>query len=172
MTLPDLGRLGIPGVAGLGLALFCTSFYFGSFAPTQEKLDALELEQAQLLKLPVANADNAERVRTAMRTAPSEPLPSINEIPELLKKLNDSAAKHGVTSERASYLLTDKDGQHRIEISLPLKGSYPFLRAYLRDALTLAPQSSLDEVSLQRTQASDPLIDANTRISYYLAASP
>lgn len=172
MMMPDLGRLGIPGITGLGLTLFCLSFYFGSFAPTQDKLAVLKLEQAQLLQSPAVQSAAGEGSKLTQHAAVSEYLPSINEIPELLKKLNDNAAKRGVNSERASYHLTDKDGQRRIEVSLPLKGSYPALRSYLRDALTLTPVTSLDEVSLQRTQAGDPLINANIRISYYFAASP
>lgn len=172
MTPPDLGRLGIPGVVGLGLALFCASFYYGSVAPTQDKLAMLKLEQAQLLKRSAAPSDSGEGTKLAKPVAITEHLPSISTVPELLKKLNDSAAKHGVTSERASYQLSDQDAQRRIEVTLPLKGSYPALRAYLRDALMLAPVASLDEVSLQRPQASVPLIDATIRVSYYFAASP
>lgn len=168
MKTPDLGRLGIPGVAGIGLLLFCMSLYFGSLAPAREQLATLKNEETQLLQSISVQSD----AQPQDRPVPDEPLLPLTDAPELLKKISAAAEKYGITIARASYRQTDQDKQHRIEVSLPLRGSYPSLREYLRDVLALAPMSSLDELSLQRAQSSDPLVDANVRLSYSFAERP
>ncbi|HET7775246.1 MAG TPA: hypothetical protein VFK74_02690, partial [Azospira sp.] len=126
-----LERLGLPGVAGLGLLLFCLSFFFGSVQPLQEEQASLAAEKTQL------TADIARQLAASPAPgAGSAPSP-LAVAPELLKQLNALAEKHGIAVERTSYVLKDKEGPLRLEVSMPLKVGYPALRAYLRDALAL-----------------------------------
>ncbi|MDD5250692.1 MAG: type 4a pilus biogenesis protein PilO [Rhodocyclaceae bacterium] len=164
MKLGALDRLGLPGVVGAGLLLFCVAFYFGTIAPAQEELANLAAEKAQLAAAQ-AGAHHA-------RAAPVQALPSFAQAPELLKQLNALAEKHGVVVTRSSYQVKSTDGTRRFEIDMPLKIAYPLLRAYLRDALALSPTASLDDLNLQRAQATDPAVDADVRLSFSFAAVP
>ena len=172
MKIPYQDRLGLPGILGLGLLLFCLSFYLGTIAPARTELQQLTSEERQLTAGAAAEAGGKNGTGTAVGTASARPLPVATEIPELLKNLNAAAEKHGVTVERASYSSTDKDGRRRLEVSLPLQASYPSLRAYLRDALALTPLTSLDELHLRRAQSTTPVVEASVRLSYYFVIAP
>lgn len=161
----NLDRLGIPGVAGLGLTLFCLSFYFGNVAPAQQSLRTLQREEAHLLQASSAQGDKAT---TAKPTGAIIPLPMLSDAPEFIKKLNSIADKYGIAIEHVSYRLSEKDHQRRIEVNLPLQGNYPALRFYLRDALAIAPAISLDDVNLQRSSSNEPQVEARVRLTYYL----
>lgn len=155
-----LERLGMPGVAGIGLLLFCLAFFVGGVLPLREELAALGAERTQLVE--------AGRRAAAV---PDEALPSLAAVPTVLKQLNALADSHGIAVERASYVLRDQAGTLRLEVSMPLKVGYPALRAYLRDALAL-PAAALDELVLQRSQASDGALAAQVRLSYGFSPAP
>ncbi|HEX5804277.1 MAG TPA: hypothetical protein VFY24_14720 [Azospira sp.] len=157
-----LAQLGMPGIAGIGLLLFCLAFLIGGVLPLRAELAALQAERARLAE--------AGR-RAAAAPAPDGALPSLAAAPALLKQLNQLAARHGIAVERASYVLRDQDGGLRLEVSMPLKVGYPALRAYLRDALAL-PAAALDELILQRAQASDSTLAAQVRLSYGFSRAP
>jgi hypothetical protein len=159
MKIPSLEKLGYPGVAGLGLLVFCLAFYFGSVAPAREELAGLQWQQTRL------QAD----LMSSTATGPggrAKALPKLAEAPEILKQLNAAAEKHGVVVASTSYQLKEKGGQLRLEANLPLRGAYPSLRAYLRDALDLAAPASIMAITLKRAQASDAGLEAQIRLSY------
>ena len=171
MKLPTLDRLGIPGIVGLGLLLFCLSFYLGNIAPTRDELAGLEQEKAQLLAS-AAPTEEASKADAGKRLIPGEALPPLTAFPQVLQELNALADKHGVTIDYASYTLTDDSGPRRMEVNLPFKTRYLSLRAYLRDILLLKNAPSLDELTLKRQQSTDPLIEANIRLFYYFSSAP
>ncbi|HEX8989666.1 MAG TPA: type 4a pilus biogenesis protein PilO, partial [Rhodocyclaceae bacterium] len=98
-------------------------------------------------------------------------LPSVAQAPELLKQLNALAQKDGVAITRSAYQMKQQDSQRRLEVDLPLKASYPTLRAYLRDVLTASPAARLDDLNLHRATAGDPTVDADVRFSFGFASS-
>ncbi len=162
MNRAALDRLGRPGIAGIGLLLFCLSYYSGSVAPGADELARLEGEKAQL-----SAADRA--APAAAEPAAGQALPGFISATASLKALASIAQQHGLSVEQATYQLSDKEGQRRLEVSLPLKAAYPALRGYLRDVLALPAAPVLDELILQRQQAGEPQVDANLRLSFYFA---
>lgn len=161
-----LERLGKPGVIGVGLLIFCLVFYLGNIAPGQDELNRLSSEVTRLQAAALDSQPSAGG--QAVATVASE-RPAFATATESLKELSALAEQHGLTIERATYLLSNKDGQRRLEVSLPLKAGYPSLRAYLRDLLALPAGPELDELQLQRQKASETAIEANLRLSYYFA---
>lgn len=167
MKTPDLQRLGIPGVIGLSLMLFNFSFYLGSIAPDQEALAKLKQQRSALLEASVPArgklADAASGAPPVLRP------PSLIQIPELLRSILALAAQQGLVIDRATYTLSEKDGPPRIEVNLPVQASYPALRSFLADVDALKPSPAIDELTIKRRLASDSLIDATLRLSWYLA---
>lgn len=157
-----LERLGIPGVAGLGLLLFCLSFYFGNLAPALAERQSL--------------AEEAARLRQAAASQGGRPAATVGmtlaDTTTLQVRLAEIASRHGLRLERTDSRLKEAGGASRLEIGQPLKGSYPALRAYLKEALALAPGATLDELALQRGQAAEPAVEAQLRISFALAPTP
>lgn len=167
MTFWKLDRIGIPGVVGAGLILFCLAFYLGSVGPDKDRLAERKREEARLVQQ-AAGARAATDDASATRSAASA-LPPITEAPELLKAIDELAEKHGIVVERAAYVLSEQNGRRRMEIKLPMKGSYLPLRAYLREVQTLTPSATLDELNLQRKDATEPVVEATVRLSFHFA---
>ena len=162
----NLDRMGIPGVAGLGLLLFCLSFYLGNVIPAEQLLTTSKDEETQLIQ---TSAKQSDRLHSTILPERAVSLPQMSDVPELLMKLNSIADQHNITIGHVSYHLSEKDKQRKFEVNLPLQGRYLELRAYLHDALSIAPAISLDEVSMQRSSSSEPQIEVRIRLSYYLS---
>lgn len=162
--MTDLGRLGIPGVVGAGLLLFCLSFGVSTLLPDREARDRLIEDEARLsVTAPTEGSSRSSKEPTILRPPP---LSSARQIFSDLDKLAD--ASH-LPLEQASYRLLEEESYVRYEASFPLKGSYPDLRAFIKDALALSTTAYLDELSLQRSAATDPMINASVRLVYVFA---
>lgn len=159
-----LERLGLPGIAGAVLLLLGAILYAALVLPLHEAVGDLQAERARL-----ASSAQAERPAAA---APVRRLPSFTQAPDLLKQLNALAQRDGVTVTRSSYQVKAEDARRIFEVDLPLKVAYPTLRSYLRDVVALAPTARLDDLNLHRAAASDPLVDADVRLSFSFAAAP
>ncbi len=165
-----LEKLGWPGVMGIGLLLFCLSFFFGHLLPMQHELVRLEREREILAESMAAKA--AAQVPTTLTATAERPLLlPLSAAPEQLKQLNALATRHGIVIERATYQMKDQAGQTRLEVSMPLKLNYPVLRAYLRDVLVM-PAAVLEEIMLQRAQVTDMVVDAQLRLSFGFERTP
>lgn len=160
-----IGVLGIPGILSVGLGLFSLSFYFGNVAPAESLLatmdrDALRLK-AQLAQLPKREERGA-----------SEPtiLPVAADVPALIARLGEIGDKSGFAIDRAAFRQIDDGKLRRLEVALPLKGTYPAIRAFLREAATQSAATTIDEITLSRGSRADATVDAQIRLSYYFAA--
>jgi len=162
MKIPSLDRLGKPGIVGLGLLLFCLSFYLGNIVPARQELERLNGEATRLS----GAARSGERNEARESEAPRR-LPSFATATDSLKELSALAERHGLNIERSTYLLSEQDGRRRLEVNLPLKAGYGSLRGYLRDVLALPSAPVIDELVLQRQKAGDEIVEANIRLSYY-----
>jgi Tfp pilus assembly protein PilO len=170
MKLPELERLGAPGVVGLGLLVLALSFYVGTVAPTLEELATQHAEQERLRAALASTA--AAAIAGGPGQMASGRLPGLTAAPELLKQLHQLASTHGAAIDRIGCQLKNRNGLLRLEVTMPLTLPYVALRAYLRDAMKLAPAASLDGLSLQRRTATDASVEAQVRISYGFAVSP
>lgn len=158
-----LEGLGLTGIVGVGLLLFCIAFFFGNVLPLQEEVEKLSQEHTRL----------SAEVKSAVAQGRSGPgALTLADVPDLLKRLDGVAKQNGIVLGRGSYQLKATEGARRMEISLPLKAPYPALRTYLRQALALSPNGSVDELSLQREQATDPAVEVQIRFSFALAGAP
>jgi hypothetical protein len=170
MRLWSLDQLGKMGILGLGILFFCLTFYLGNIVPAQGELATLDNETRRLLAATQASTA-ASQANAVASSTPRQRQPFQN-ASEALKQLSTLAEQHGLTIERATYLLSDQDGQRRLTVELPLKASYAALRAYLRTLLAQTAGPELDELILQRPKSSEALVEANLRLSYYFAATP
>lgn len=167
MKMPPLDQLGRPGIVGIGLLIFSLVFYVGNIAPAQDELGSLKNEATRL----AAAARPGDSTAEGAGTGAGKP-PPFSSATDSLKELSDLAEQHGLKIDRGSYSLSDKDGQRRLEVTLPLKAAYAPLRGYLSDLLSLPAGPVLDELLLQRQKSTDTVLEANVRLSYYFAPPP
>lgn len=165
MTSPLLEKLGKPGVTALGVLIFCVAIYLGDIAPDEEKAASLEQQAATLAGQRATSATSA-RPGAPAATAPATPPVDAN---AFLKTFNALASQNGLNIERATYQPVEREGRRRLQINVPVRTTYPTLRRWL-DALLADPASpAIDALTLQRSQAGDPLIDASVQVSVEIA---
>ncbi|MFH1870218.1 MAG: hypothetical protein ABIK82_03315 [Pseudomonadota bacterium] len=168
MNTRDMKALGIPGIAGLGLLLFCASFHFGTIAPMRTQLDSVQSEARRLAAtLRATGLNRTSTVPTETQEALSSSRPASDPV-EIIRRLNAVAESSAVTVDRASYTTTEKEGLTRIEVSLPTKGGYLPIRVYLHEALKIGRDAQIDSLVLQRARATDPVLDADLKLSFQL----
>lgn len=162
--------IGLPGVLGLGLIFFAASFYFSALAPAMAERERLQTEEQKLV---LPDQQPPAPVIATRGESPSAPgtLPPAAEAMELFDRLHAAGEKNGIAIERATYnvIRHEKHAALQYEVALPLRGSYPNLRTFLRESLELAPSASLDSLTLQRAKASDAALEASVRLSYFFA---
>lgn len=89
---------------------------------------------------------------------------------ELLKSLFKLAAEAGVTLAQADYRQQPDPGCgcQRLQITLPVRGTYPQIRAFIDAALARIGALALDELSLRRENVKNTNVEAQLRLTLYL----
>jgi hypothetical protein len=168
--------VGVPGAAGAAFALIALALFLFGVKPAATAIDgerhALERLQVQLKQTQRGAATGpgttAERLRAFYAF-----FPRLEALPEWLDKVYAAAARHSITLEKGEYTLArERDGRlMRYQLILPVKGSYPQLRAFLENVLQDVPAAVLDSVTFQRESIAAPQVDAQFRFSLVLGGS-
>lgn len=168
-----LEQLGLPGVAGLGLLVFCAMFYVSAVVPVGKEVRLLQAGQ-------VAAQAHARSAAEVKRQDPAAQLdsfyktfPDVKDAPDALERLHDAAVLQGVELEQGEYHLVrnESDKLVRYEIVLPIKGDYMRVRKFLAQALVDMPYVALDGVEFQRQKISDTSVDAQVKMTLFLIES-
>ncbi|MDO9052971.1 MAG: hypothetical protein Q7U37_03435 [Gallionella sp.] len=163
-----LEQIGLPGVVGLGLLAFCAIFYLGAIVPTGHEMASLK--SAAAAKVPLSQQPD--------QLSPDRQLtefygifPKLQDKSDALDKLHEAAVAQGVTFAQGEYhlLRNGADKLARYEIVLPIKSDYLHLRIFLSQALADMPYLSLDSVEFQRQKISDTVLDAQVKMTLFLA---
>lgn len=164
-------RHGWPAVLGLVMVLASLPVFWYASAAAQdfELLQGKLREQrarAQSQPLP-ANPDNASSALAEFIRL----LPDSEASTKAVRLLHSSAAKHGIQLASGEYRLLREsdDGLQRYQITLPVSGTYPAIRAWLADGLNSLPTLAVDEVNFVRQTTVNPVVQAQVRWSLYLA---
>jgi Tfp pilus assembly protein PilO len=153
--------LGHVGLAGVGLCLFCLSFYFGTVKPLGDELAELRSSVAALERqaLPVAGSLAPEK-------KPEPNFPAPDELPRLIERLQILAERRGIMLDRPVYQVTQDAGSGVVdyEISVSAKGGYPDIRTFVADLALPQEGAVMTGLSLRRGNAADPLVEAHLRL--------
>lgn len=89
---------------------------------------------------------------------------------ELLKIVFSEATAAGIPLAQGDYTLVaeTEGGYDKLQINLPLKGSYKQIRVFTKTLLDKLPQLSLDEISFRRDNIKSPNVEARLRLTLYL----
>lgn len=165
-----LDRLGWAGLIGIGVLLFCASFYLSALAPLQAEAAQLEAEKTELERHanlePAATATpKEERVLNA---------PPLHEAPAMLDRLHGLAEQSKVTMDRPTYKVgqRERSNLHDYDLSLAVRGAYPDIRAFIASLADAGSGLVFDGVSFQRGRAIDPVVDAQVRLTATFEARP
>lgn len=167
-----LRRLGPLGGASILLLGASAAVLVAVVLPLQETSDRLdrELQNASQEAAP----DGLKRVSAA----PVSQLAAFYEffdrsetVDTWLAKLYGAATAAGVELRAGDYRLADSRYHFdRYHISLPVRGSYAQIRAFLEGALAEIPVLSLDHVGFRRKGTSEPRVEADIVLTLHLRA--
>lgn len=89
---------------------------------------------------------------------------------ELLKTIFSKAAEAGIPLAQGDYTLVAEaeGGYDKLQIILPIKGTYLQIRAFTKVLLEKLPPLSLDEISFRRDNIRSPTVEAKLRLTLYL----
>jgi Tfp pilus assembly protein PilO len=89
-----------------------------------------------------------------------------------LAKLHGIGTATGVQLKSARYRTQPTEGRIvRYEIVLPVSGSYPQLRDFLKRSLAEIPVLSLDQITLKRESRNDGALNAELRMTLHMVSS-
>lgn len=166
-----LDFLGWPGVAGLGLLVFCLVVYLSALLPAQHRLAEMLAQagtlRAQLAKSKTVQMDTA--APEAQLTSFYQFFPANVATPDQLEKLYAAAEATGIALEQGDYRLVSGKGDkiERYQITLPVRGSYSQIRKFIGRLLADLPTASLDGVSFQRQKIGDPQVESQIKFTLY-----
>jgi hypothetical protein len=171
-----LVRLGWAFAAALGLlAAAALVHYFGVVVPEAEiaRLRAAGAEEFARRKAIVAAPD--VKTHDALRTANFvQQLPDATQALQSIEAIHLAAARHGVALPSAQYQVSavardTAGGFKKTTIVMPVRATYPALRAWLTDVLNQQAAIALDELSLQRANADTDMLEARVRLTLFVA---
>jgi hypothetical protein len=166
-----LRRLGAPGVAAIGVGLFCAVAWLSAVVPLQERRAAASARLAQHNASPpgapqqVLQADLGLEAFYAFfgrgKTGS-----------DWLEALHGLARESGLDLLQGNYRYSQQQGERlaRYEITLPARGSYAQIRRFLAAVLNEVPVASLDQVAFEKKRVGDAQIEAQLRLTLFLHA--
>jgi Tfp pilus assembly protein PilO len=168
-----LGRLGWPGMAGIGLWAMAAMLYFSAVLPAQQRLDEVRLSAASLQEriaragrqLATGERPAAEQLAEFYRAFPDE-----RSSPDWIGRIAATAQSCGLSLDQGEYKPTrDKVGKlTRLQMTLPVRGEYRQIRQFLARTGVNVPIASLEQVQFERQKVGDSLVDAKIRLVLYL----
>jgi Tfp pilus assembly protein PilO len=94
------------------------------------------------------------------------------EITDWLAKLHGIGTATGVQLKSANYRTQGTEGRIlRYEMVLPIAGSYPQIRDFLKRSLAEIPVMSVDQLTLKRETRNDGAIQAELRLTLHMVKS-
>jgi hypothetical protein len=160
------GELGATGLAALALFLAGALFLATVVRPLDARNELLQDELARSdRQAQPGRAPAGARLATFYRYFETGDTAT-----DWLARLNAIGTATGVQVRSADYRM-QKTGTRleRYEMVLPLTGSYPQIRAFLRQALVEIPVLSLDQVTIRRERGQDGAVQAEARMTFHLA---
>jgi hypothetical protein len=155
--------LGLAGVLGIGVLLFCASFYASTLLPAQRELAARQsaVAGASFVAQPVAHSADP-LVELYSRFPPMETLTSHV---ERLHRLGRAA---GLQLQQADYRLeVPSAGLIAYRVSLPARGEYRALRQFMGLVLKEMPVTAVDRMRFERRKPGDAQLEAHIQLTLY-----
>jgi hypothetical protein len=153
------------GLLVLGLVLF--------FAVVMPQKQVLKTLKNKVKTMQLVQTDPAGQVKLDDSQALQvfyEFFPRSDSSPYWINELDNIARKRGAELSRGDYRLILEKGSKlaRYEIQLPVRGSYPQIRAFIADALQAVPALALVDITFKREATQSGRLDVRLGMHLYL----
>jgi hypothetical protein len=161
-----LDALGLAGVVGIGVLLFCVPFYFSALGPAQAEVK--RRDAAAAVRLPTQPLQRGDDWSADLERFYSR-FPRVERLPSELDALYAHAKVSKVQLLQGEYRMESRGAAlAAYRVTLPVRGSYPQLRQFVGRVLKDMPTTSLDAVRFERRKAADAQLEAQVRLTIYL----
>ena len=167
---------GIPGIIAAGLFAFCAAVLLSAVAPLLARERQAQAEQQRLAAL-----ERDAGTKRASASTPADQLArfylffgSTEERTEMLARIHKLARDQGLELQQGSYRLGGGRSERlaRYELSLPLRGTYPQIRAFAAAVLNEVPSAALEQVSFEKQKIGDPGVEVQFKLALFLDSAP
>ena len=163
-----LRRLGAPGVLGIGVLLASTGFYMEALAPAEEAAHAerasLDRVRSRTMYQPASTTGRGEDLTRFYSLFPSAATLSGE-----VERLHGMALHAGLELAQGDYRLERRsEGLWAYRITLPVRGTYAQLRAFLSVVIAGMPVASVDALRFERKKAVDTQLEAQVRLTVHV----
>jgi hypothetical protein len=168
----ELARAGWAGVLGAGAAVFAAALHLSGNRPLIGQLERLAADRREIERR-IAQPDGRQASPRERLDAFYARFPAEERLPEVLLRGQESAKAHGIALVRAEYKSTHETGTPlaRVDITVPARGPYRALRAWLAELLAAMPELALVGIDLKRNAIGDDQLDAQIRLAVFLRAA-
>jgi hypothetical protein len=162
-----LGRLGKPGAVGAALVVASLAWDAAVVARSEAALER-QLAKNEAARL-AAEAQRAQSEAEAAVGIDGQPALA-PAAAAALRRLFDTAAKNGLELAQGEYRLNvvREAGLQRYQLSLPVAGAYPQIRAFVAEALNADPALALAAIKLRRDRIEDTGLEGLVNFTLYL----
>lgn len=160
-----LGRLGRVGAVGALLIVASLVYENAVVQPREAALEEQLQRNAQMRREAAAQHARAETAVDATGQPALAPA-----VAAALRRLFEAADKTGLELDRGEYRLAEVKDAHlrRYQLSLPVAGGYPEIRAFVAQALNADPALALTAIQLRRERIESPDLDGLLNFTLYL----
>ena len=162
-------ELGPLGLASMLLLTAVAVFHFIALKPLEARNAVLKERVSR--QAPRAEAGRPDSTADKV-SAVYDFLRKDEQTTDWLAKLHGIGAATGLQLKSASYRVQPTAGRIvRYEIVLPVAGSYPQIREFLKRSLAEVPVLSIDQLTLKRESRNDGVLQADLRMTLHLVKS-
>jgi hypothetical protein len=161
-ALYALRRIGVPGWLGLACGAAASAALLLVVLPAMAQRDRLDAEiAASQEKLSNCTTGSVELSPAQRLASFYGDFPTAERVPDELERLFKFAEAHRIELDTGEYAFVRAQGGRldQFRITLPIKGSYPEIRAFAAEALESVPALSLESLALRREKVAEATVD-------------
>ncbi|MFJ4351267.1 type 4a pilus biogenesis protein PilO [Pseudomonas sp. NPDC089428] len=172
-----LRRIGPVGLGASAVAVLAVGIALAGVVPQWQAVRELraseadasvQVERVKRGELKIAVKPEQQALDSLRQQLPGQP-----EASELIERLYHLASAEHISLARGEYALgvDPKTQLSRYQIILPVRGSYPQIRGFLRGLIGQLPTLVLEDLELQRKTIGDTELSGRVRLTLYLSRS-
>lgn len=163
-----------PWLASFALVATCLGIYLTVVLPMRHSVNDLKAQLQTMLKdqdsLQQATLDKVRRAPSGQLDAFNSAFPHEDSVPDTIDRLLELAQNKGLDPKQAEYRIVRNNPGDLLsyQITLPIKGPYPKILAFIFDLLANQPNLSLDNISFQRQKIGENAVEATLLMTLYI----
>jgi hypothetical protein len=165
-----ISRTSRTGLVGISLLLAAALFLFSTHLKVAAEVEALRADLAAAQqRVRTGATDKVAVPATALRA-----LPANADMPAILGQLFQEATRARLAVDTARYeaKAMRSSGLVRYQITFPVRGPYPQIRAFIDATLETMPAVALSDLVLERKSIADGQVEAQLRLTVYTRSTP